>query len=65
MPQIVFLRINMHNNDAANIFLRRVNDMKVFFNDMVNVVTFAFQLACDVNRILKEERGRETLCLEL
>ncbi len=40
-------------------------NMKVLFNDMVNVVTFAFKMACDVNRYLKEERDRETLCLEL
>jgi hypothetical protein len=39
--------------------------MKVFFNDMVSVVTFAFQMARDVNKYLKEERAREMLCLEL
>ena len=69
MPQIVSLRINIHNNNVVNVFIRRVKimkaNMKVLFNDMVNVVTFAFKMACDVNRYLKEERDRETLCLEL
>ena len=41
------------------------NTIKNTFTDIRNFIVFAFEMAIDVNKFLREENANETLCLEL
>jgi hypothetical protein len=42
-----------------------MSNFKVFFTDCCNSVVFAFSMARDVSKYLREEKKNERLCLTL